>query len=83
MSNMKSAHVIRTPVIKQKFDANSYNPQNKHKLNDVPRQRSDGWMEVKIHQFDTRKTPETVSMHFTYEHPVKKDLSGLMIALID
>ena len=40
-----------TPVIKPKFVANIYNQQNKHKLNAVPRQ-SDGWMEVKVWQFD-------------------------------
>nr|GEY97851.1 protein kinase-like domain, phloem protein 2-like protein [Tanacetum cinerariifolium] len=67
-----------TPVIKPNFDANSYNPRKRHKLNVVPRLRSDGWMEVKVWQFDTRKTHETLSMHLKFEHPVKKDLSGLM-----
>ncbi|PWA34649.1 protein kinase domain, Nitrogen network kinase 1, Phloem protein 2-like protein [Artemisia annua] len=68
-----------TPVIVPKFDENSYNPLNRHKLNPLPRQRSDGWMEVKVWQFDTWETPETVSMHLKLEHPVKKDLSGLII----
>ncbi|PWA77382.1 protein kinase domain, Nitrogen network kinase 1, Phloem protein 2-like protein [Artemisia annua] len=72
-----------TPVIRPNFDANSYNPLNRHKLNAVPRQRSDGWMEVKVWQFDTRKTPETVSMHLKLKHPVKKDLSGLIVQGIE
>ncbi|GJR27087.1 kinase-like domain, phloem protein 2-like protein [Tanacetum coccineum] len=68
-----------TAVIGQKFEENSYNPLNRHKLSYLPRQRSDGWMEVKVWQFDTGKTPKTVSMHLKLEHPVKKDLSGLII----
>ncbi|GKA36115.1 hypothetical protein Tco_0722606, partial [Tanacetum coccineum] len=69
---------LRNPVIKPKFDGNSYNPLNRHKLNALPRRRSDGWMQVKVWQFDTSKTPETVSMRLEFEHPVKTDLSGLM-----
>ncbi|PWA62707.1 serine-threonine/tyrosine-protein kinase catalytic domain-containing protein [Artemisia annua] len=68
-----------TPVIEPKFDENSYNPLNRHKLNALPRRRSDGWMEVKVWQFDTWVTPKRVSMHLKLEHPFKKDLSGLII----
>ncbi|PWA93805.1 protein kinase-like domain, Phloem protein 2-like protein [Artemisia annua] len=68
-----------TPIIKPKFDENSYNPLNRHKLNALPRQRSDGWMEVKVREFQTKKTPETVSMHLKLKHPVRKDLCGLII----
>ncbi|PWA68593.1 protein kinase domain, Nitrogen network kinase 1, Phloem protein 2-like protein [Artemisia annua] len=68
-----------TPVIGQKFDENRYNPLNRHKLSALPRQRSDGWMEVKVWEFQTKTTPETVSMHLKLEHPAKKDLSGLTI----
>nr|GEW20217.1 hypothetical protein [Tanacetum cinerariifolium] len=72
-----------TPVIGQKFDENYYNPLNRHRLSSLPRQRSDGWMEVKVWEFDTRSTPTTVSMHLKLEHPVKKDLSGLIILGIE
>ncbi|PWA38264.1 protein kinase-like domain, Phloem protein 2-like protein [Artemisia annua] len=68
-----------TPVIGPKFDENSYNPLNRHKLSSLPWQRSDGWMEVKVWEFQTKKTPETVSMNLKLKHPVKKDLSELII----
>jgi len=71
-----------TPVIGQKFDENRYNPLNRHKLSALPRQRSDGWMEVKAWAFQTWRTwenPKTVSMHLRFEHPGNKDLSGLII----
>ena len=63
-----------TPVIEPKFDENSYNPLNRHKLSSLPRQRTDGWMEVKVWQFDTKMTPKTVSMKLMFKHPAKKDL---------
>ncbi|GJS50474.1 kinase-like domain, phloem protein 2-like protein [Tanacetum coccineum] len=72
-----------TPVIGQKFNENNYNPLNRHKLNALPRKRSDGWMEVKAWQFDTKKTPETVSVHLKLEHPSKKYLCGLIIQGIE
>ncbi|PWA60899.1 protein kinase domain, Nitrogen network kinase 1, Phloem protein 2-like protein [Artemisia annua] len=68
-----------TPVIGQKFDENRYNPLNRHKLSTLPRHRSDGWMEVKVREFQTWSYPKTVSMHLKLKHPVKKDLSGLII----
>ncbi|GJR38641.1 kinase-like domain, phloem protein 2-like protein [Tanacetum coccineum] len=68
-----------TPVIGQKFDENCYNPLNRHKLSALPRQRTDGWMEVKVWEFQTKKTPETVSMNLKLKHPAMKDLSGLII----
>ncbi|GKA02039.1 kinase-like domain, phloem protein 2-like protein [Tanacetum coccineum] len=37
-----------TPTIGQKIDQNTHNPLNRPKLNSVPQQRSDGWMEVKV-----------------------------------
>ncbi|GKD30696.1 kinase-like domain, phloem protein 2-like protein [Tanacetum coccineum] len=72
-----------TPVIGRKLDKNSYNPLNRHKLNALPRQRSDGWMEVKVWDFQTEKTPKTVSMNLMVKHPVMKDLCGLIIQGIE
>jgi hypothetical protein len=68
-----------TPVIGQKFDEISNNTLIRHKLSSFPQQRSDGWMEVKIWGFQTKKTPTIVSMHLKLEHPAKKYLRGLII----
>ena len=72
-----------TPIIKPKFDENSYNPLNRHKLNALPRQRSDGWMEVKGSEFQNKISTETISMHHRLQHLGKKDLSGLMVQGIE
>ncbi|PWA91332.1 protein kinase-like domain, Phloem protein 2-like protein [Artemisia annua] len=70
-----------TPVIGPKSDENTYNPLNRYKGNALPQQRTDGWMEVKVWQFKT--TTESVPMNLYFEHPVKKDLKGLMIQGIE
>ncbi|GJZ87830.1 kinase-like domain, phloem protein 2-like protein [Tanacetum coccineum] len=59
-----------TPVIGSKLDENSYNTLNRYKGNAIPQQRSDGWMEVKVWQFNTKKTPETVYLHLKLKHSV-------------
>ncbi|GJT10081.1 kinase-like domain, phloem protein 2-like protein [Tanacetum coccineum] len=84
MTKNKSSYIYlvsppNTPVIGQKFDENSYNPLNRHKQCYFPRQRGDGWMEVKAWEFETRSTPTTVSMHIHLERLVEKNLSGLII----
>nr|GEY67970.1 hypothetical protein [Tanacetum cinerariifolium] len=75
--------LLHTPVIGPNFGENIYRTLNRHKLNVVPRHRSDGWMEVKVWQFETKETPKTVSMHLELNHPCKKDLSGLRIQGIE
>ncbi|GJY57850.1 kinase-like domain, phloem protein 2-like protein [Tanacetum coccineum] len=67
-----------TPFIGQKFDENSDNPLSRHKLSSLPQQRTDGWMEVKAWEFESMHST-TVSMHLKLEHPVQKDLTGLII----
>ena len=42
-----------TPVLGPKLDENNYNPLNRYKWNAIPHQRSDGWMEVKVWEFQT------------------------------
>ncbi|GKC13511.1 kinase-like domain, phloem protein 2-like protein, partial [Tanacetum coccineum] len=64
-----------TVVIGPKFDENTYNPLNRYKRNAIPQQRTDGWMDVKVWEFET--TNETVPMHIYFKHPGKKDLSML------
>ncbi|PWA49406.1 F-box domain, Leucine-rich repeat domain, L domain-like protein [Artemisia annua] len=72
-----------TPVIGPNFDENSYSPQNKPKLNAVPRQRTDGWMEVKVWGFTVWGLTKSVFVHLQFEHPSAKDLYGLIIQGID
>ncbi|GJW27567.1 kinase-like domain, phloem protein 2-like protein, partial [Tanacetum coccineum] len=67
-----------TPFIGQKFDENSDSPLSRHKLSSLPQQRTDGWMEVKAWEFESMHST-TVSMHLKLEHPVQKDLTGLII----
>ena len=40
-------------------------------------------MEVKVWEFHTQTTMETISMGLTLAHPCYKDLSGLMVQDID
>ncbi|PWA86753.1 protein kinase domain, Nitrogen network kinase 1, Phloem protein 2-like protein [Artemisia annua] len=70
-----------TPVIGPKFDENTDNPLNRYKGNAIPQQRTDGWMEVKVWDFQT--TTESVPMHLFFKHPGEKNLSGLMIQGIE
>ncbi|PWA41314.1 protein kinase domain, Nitrogen network kinase 1, Phloem protein 2-like protein [Artemisia annua] len=69
-----------TPVIGPMFDENTYNPLNRYKRNAIPQQRTDGWMEVKVWEFQTTKS---VPMHIYFEHPDKKNLKGLIVQGIE
>ncbi|PWA45686.1 protein kinase domain, Nitrogen network kinase 1, Phloem protein 2-like protein [Artemisia annua] len=71
----------QTPVIGSKFHESTCNPPNRYKGNAIPQQRTDGWMEVKVWEFQT--TTESVPMHLIFVHPDKKNLSGLMIQGIE
>lgn len=67
-----------TPVIRPKLNENTQNPVARpSKLNVVPQQRSDGWMEVKVSELQTETSTETISMHLRLQHPGKKDPIGL------
>ena len=70
-----------TPVIGPKFDENTYNPLNRYKGTAIPQQRTDGWMEVKVWQFQT--TTESVPMHLYIYHLGEKNLKGLMVQGIE
>ncbi|GJU76522.1 kinase-like domain, phloem protein 2-like protein [Tanacetum coccineum] len=70
-----------TPFIGSKLDGNNYNPLNRYKGNAIPQDRSDGWMEVKVWEFQT--TTKTVPMHLYFEHPDEKNLKGLMVQGIE
>ncbi|GJW49616.1 kinase-like domain, phloem protein 2-like protein [Tanacetum coccineum] len=60
------------PVIGPKFDENTYHPLNRYKGNAIPQQRTHGWMDAKVWEFET--TTETVPMD-----PGKKDLNPWML----
>nr|GEV93838.1 protein kinase-like domain, phloem protein 2-like protein [Tanacetum cinerariifolium] len=70
-----------TPVIGSKLDENSYNPLNRYKGNSIPQQRTDGWMEVKVWEFQT--TTKIVPMNLCFEKPDEKNLKGLMVQGIE
>ncbi|GJY90072.1 kinase-like domain, phloem protein 2-like protein [Tanacetum coccineum] len=74
-----------TPMIGQKLDQNTHNqPLNRPKLNAmVPRQRSDGWMEVKVSEFQTQSSTETIHMFIWLRTPDRVDISGLIIESIE
>ncbi|PWA37972.1 Phloem protein 2-like protein [Artemisia annua] len=72
-----------TPIIGPKFDENTYNPLNRYKGNAIPQQRNDGWMEVKVWEFQT--TTESVRLQLFFKDPDynRKNLSGLTIQGIE
>nr|GEX69691.1 protein kinase-like domain, phloem protein 2-like protein [Tanacetum cinerariifolium] len=72
-----------SPVIGQNLDENSWNPLNRFKGNGIPKQRGDGWMEVKVWEFQTQDTRKTTHIHLKLTHLDKKDLSGLMVQGIE
>ena len=63
-----------TPVIRPKLNENTQNPVARpSKLNVVPQQRSDGWMEVKV----SKLLPKRFLCILGYSILVKKILMGL------
>ncbi|PWA59527.1 mitogen-activated protein (MAP) kinase 10, Phloem protein 2-like protein [Artemisia annua] len=70
-----------TPVIGPKFDENTYNPLNRYKGDAIPQQRTDGWMEVKVWEFQT--TTESVPMRLNFEHIGRKNFKGLRVKGIE
>ncbi|PWA62025.1 protein kinase-like domain, Phloem protein 2-like protein [Artemisia annua] len=72
-----------TPIIGPKLNENTYNPLNRYKGTTIPQQRTDGWMEVKVWQFKTKTTTESVPMDLKFEHHGKKDLKGLVVQGIE
>ncbi|PWA82215.1 Phloem protein 2-like protein [Artemisia annua] len=76
--------IPRTRIIKQKFNENAYNSLDKARLNTVPQLRSDGWMEVKVWEFQTISTTETTSMHLEIRSAISDaKLCGLIIQGIE
>ncbi|GJT12093.1 kinase-like domain, phloem protein 2-like protein [Tanacetum coccineum] len=77
-----------TPIIGQKLDENThkYNPLNRPIQDYSPRQRrSDGWMDVKVWQFQTRSSPstETINIDIWLRTPDGADIDRLIIESIE
>nr|GEV08284.1 protein kinase domain, nitrogen network kinase 1, phloem protein 2-like protein [Tanacetum cinerariifolium] len=73
-----------TLFIGQKLDQNTHNQQlNRPKVYAVPRQRKDGWMEVKVSRFQMLSSTKTVRMDLFLWNPEKNDISGLVIESIE
>ncbi|GJZ89755.1 kinase-like domain, phloem protein 2-like protein, partial [Tanacetum coccineum] len=72
-----------TPVIGRELDGNTHNSFNRPKLIAVPRQRSDGWMEVKVWEFDTLITSKPISMYLTLRPVWSKYFSRISIQGIE
>ncbi|GKD70359.1 kinase-like domain, phloem protein 2-like protein [Tanacetum coccineum] len=89
LKNLRSTSYIylvsppETPIIGQKLDQNTHSPLNRPKLDAVPRQRSDSWMEVKLQQFQTRRTTGTIDMDICLGAPDYKNICGLIIESIE
>ncbi|PWA96767.1 protein kinase-like domain, Phloem protein 2-like protein [Artemisia annua] len=71
-----------TPVIGQKLDKNRHNSSSRPKLNAKPQQRSDGWMEVKLWEFQTETTFRTVSLRLTLR-PIWSTYSRIILEGIE
>ncbi|PWA63620.1 protein kinase-like domain, Phloem protein 2-like protein [Artemisia annua] len=72
-----------TPIIGQKLDQNTRNALNRPKLDYVPRQRSDGWMEVKVLEFQDPRYTKTIEIDIWLRTPDFKNISGLIIESIE
>ncbi|KAI7743870.1 hypothetical protein M8C21_030319 [Ambrosia artemisiifolia] len=56
----------QTPVIRPMIGQNTHNPLNRPKIKDLPQQRNDGWMEVKIWEFQTATTTKMIPMRLKF-----------------
>nr|XP_043630387.1 putative F-box protein PP2-B8 [Erigeron canadensis] len=72
------------PVIRSNGDDNILrNPANRLKIKGIPQQRSDGWMEVQIWEFQTGITTKTIPMHLRLERYIVPTIRGLVIQGIE
>ncbi|KAI7724633.1 hypothetical protein M8C21_022772 [Ambrosia artemisiifolia] len=71
----------QTPVIRPKDDQNTHKPLNMPKFNRLPRQRSDGWMDVQIWEWGTTTT--TSYMDHRLMLCDRKKFDGLIIEGIE
>lgn len=79
---------LQIPVtnVKGKVDGNTRNPLNRPKLNGIPKERSDGWMEVKVWEFQTPTTPtieEIIPMRLQLDMSNRKKFGTFIIQGIE
>ncbi|KAK9050803.1 hypothetical protein SSX86_030228 [Deinandra increscens subsp. villosa] len=55
--------IPQAPVISCNAKNKSFDPSNRLKLKGLPKRRRDGWMEVQVHEFQTRPTIKMISTH--------------------
>ncbi|KAK9077819.1 hypothetical protein SSX86_006157 [Deinandra increscens subsp. villosa] len=73
----------QTPVIRPKLDQNSHNPLNRPKLKGTPRQRHDGWMEVRVCEYQPGTSIEPQLMRVDLDTFFAKSLRGLTVQGIE
>ncbi|KAK1417799.1 hypothetical protein QVD17_26933 [Tagetes erecta] len=69
----------QTPVIRSKIDRHTRNPLNGLKIKGIPQQRSDGWMEVQVWEFNTTTATKLIPMRLKLTTCGAKKFSGLII----
>lgn len=72
-----------TPVIKPKSNENTHNPENRPKIGGIPQQRSDGWMEVQVWEFQTATTSEIIPMRLSLTETCDMRFDGFIMQGID
>ncbi|PWA43313.1 protein kinase-like domain, Phloem protein 2-like protein [Artemisia annua] len=74
----------KIPIVGQKLDQNTRSqPLKRPKLDYFPRQRSDGWMEVKVRELQTPSAIETINIDISLWTPDDNQVSELIIQSIE
>ncbi|KAI3828606.1 hypothetical protein L1987_02711 [Smallanthus sonchifolius] len=73
----------KTSVIRPKSNQNTHNPVNRPKIKGIPQQRSDGWMEVQVWEFQTGTTAKMIHMHVELAPSDHKPIHGVFVQGIE
>ncbi|PWA47358.1 protein kinase domain, Nitrogen network kinase 1, Phloem protein 2-like protein [Artemisia annua] len=73
----------KTPIIGQNLGQKTHSSLKRSKFIVVPRQRNDGWMEVKVWEFQPPSSTDTIDMYIMLTTPDYNDISGLIIESIE
>ncbi|KAD4178565.1 hypothetical protein E3N88_27156 [Mikania micrantha] len=67
----------KTPVINWNEEEKTFNPSSRTKIKGLPKLRSDGWMEVQVHDFQTPESDYSIYLRFSsYD---MKSLKGITV----
>ncbi|KAM0070254.1 putative phloem protein [Helianthus debilis subsp. tardiflorus] len=69
----------QTPVIRPKSNQNAYNSVSRPKIKGIPQQRSDGWMEVQVWEFQTSNITKMIHMGVDLAHSNHKPIHGVFV----